>query len=379
MGLGAASLSGCGGQAEHPGGAGGALPGDPQSAGSSGLGSAAVAGGAAGSLAMGNAGAGATGECDPGTVRCNAQFERERCDENGHVQKMPFTCARNVAVDDETGGYCVTKADGTYRCLGGNVGEELPPARYVRVQATAKGLVGLTESGELVAAEMQIAAGLPPAQGFRATNMWGNPAVCPLFRDGTFGVSLDRSAQNSAETTPQFSAWNGSFNDAFCAYEGLRAGVRSDGSIAVGVSIEPPVGNDWRALAFSNSIFCALDGVGAIACVKANLSCEMFRDIGCLGSKLPSFAGIGYRSLTAGASSVCALTERGALVCQRYDGLPLLEDAGPYVFAEAGQSVVCAIGVDGAATCFRHAGDSALISGDVRQFERIDSPFGPGW
>ena len=94
--------------------------------------------------------------CSAGAVRCNDAFMRETCGGNGAWAATGFVCARNVAVDDETGGYCVTKGDGTFRCAGEGATEELPVDRYLRVQVSASGLVGLTEAGRLVATRTQL-------------------------------------------------------------------------------------------------------------------------------------------------------------------------------------------------------------------------------
>jgi hypothetical protein len=316
-------------------------------------------------------------DCEPGTVRCNADFEREVCEGDGTWSTTDFVCARSVAVDDETGGYCVTKGDGTYLCRGGNVTAELPPGPYVRVQTSAKGLVGLTETGELVAAEMVIASDLAPIATFRATNMGGDPAVCPLFRDGSFSMSVDRSARTGVQEA-QLVPFEGTFSRAFCVWEGLLAGVRIDGTLW-GDRLETAPGNDFVDVAFSAGIFCGLRTSGAITCMPPQLGCDRANFEACVGEALPSIPGDGHRSVTATASALCAISEEGALVCQRYDGTPMLDDPGPYTFAEGGHAVICAIRVDGSAACFRHAGDTPFPTPEPGQFTPVDPPLGSDW
>lgn len=59
----------------------------------------------------------------------------------------------NVAVDDEIGSVCATKANGSYCCWdadGAVAPQLLPDASYARVELAARGLVGLTRSGRLL-------------------------------------------------------------------------------------------------------------------------------------------------------------------------------------------------------------------------------------
>jgi hypothetical protein len=334
-----------------------------------------VAGGAGPMVAGGGASARPT-ECEPGAVRCNSDFVREACGDDGTWASTDFVCARSVAVDDETGGYCVTKGDGAYLCRGGNVNAELSPARYVRVQTSAKGLIGLTETGELVSAETLIAPDLGEVATFRATNMWGYPSACPLFRDGSFGISRDRTGSVEGDVAELLPV-EGSFSRAFCVYEGLMVGVRTDGTLW-NERLEVAAGNDFVDVAFSLTIFCGLRTSGAITRMPPEWSCDRSTISPCVDD-LPEFPGDGYRAVTATASAVCAITAQGALTCQRYNGVPMLDDPGPFTFAEGGHTVLCAIRADGSTACFRHEGDSPIVAAEVGTFTPVDPPLGPDW
>ena len=76
---------------------------------------------------------------------------------------------------------------------------------------------------------MLVAPDLEDVAAFRATNMGGYPAVCPLSHDGSFAVSQDRTGNGTEEV--RFFPQDGSFFRAFCAYEGLLVGVRTDGTL----------------------------------------------------------------------------------------------------------------------------------------------------
>jgi hypothetical protein len=318
-----------------------------------------------------------TNVCQPGVIRCNANYMRQVCAADGSCTETGFVCARSVTVDDETGGYCVTKGDGTYHCSGGNVTMPLPQDSYLRVQTSAGGLVGLTTAGRLVAPEMHLASDIPEATTFRATNMGGDHTICALFRDGTFGEN--RSLPPEQGSTAQFVTIDGTFSRAFCAYEGLMVGVRTDGTLLSVTGSTSPAGNGWVDVALSTAVYCALDATGNITCMDPLLSCGSTTLNPCVGPALPSFSDGPYRSITATAGAACALDVNGGLTCLRYDGVPMLSDAGPYTSVEAGQTVVCAIRVDGSVACFRHGGNSALLNSDPGIFVPIELPFGPDW
>jgi len=257
------------------------------------------------------------------------------------------------------------------------VTQELPSGRYLRVQTSAHGLIGLTDRGQFVAPETLIAPHLPEALTFRSTNMWGNQGVCPLFRDGTFGVSRIGSGSDGTPTAT-WQAIDGTFARAFCAFEGLSVGIHTDGSLW-NPRLETPPGNDWVDLAFSNAIFCALNQRGAVTCVDPESSCSRTPLTGCVGSTLPRFDGSGYRALSATAGAVCAINERSALECQRYDGALMLDDPGPYTSVEGGQSVLCAVRRDGGAARFRHEGETPFPTPKATRFTPIDPPVGGDW
>ena len=315
--------------------------------------------------------------CQPGTLRCNAAFMREVCASDGTCTETEFRCARSVAVDDETGGYCITKGDGTYRCSGGNVTMPLPQDSYLRVQTSASGLIGLTADGRLVAPEMSLSSDLPPAAAFRATNMGGYHTICALFRDGSFGENRSFPAERGVGV--EFVTIPGKFSRAFCAYEGLTVGVLTDGTLLSSVGSANPGGDDWIDVALSDAVYCGLQATGEIVCMDPLLTCGSTGITPCVGPALPSFTGGPYRSVTATAGAACALDAQGALTCLRYDGAPMLADSGPYTAVEAGLSVVCGIRVDGSVACFRHGGDSPIVNGDPGIFVPIELPFGSDW
>ena len=143
--------------------------------------------------------------------------------------------------------------------------------------------------------------------------------------------------------------------------------------------LSPLPGTDWIDAGLSVGIFCGLRATGEIACSPPQLSCGNTSTSPCVGPNLPSFLGGPYQSITATSSAVCALDNRGALTCQRYDGADMLADPGPYTFAEGGQSVVCAIRTNGSVACFRHAGDAAVLVADPGPFVPVNLGFGPEW
>jgi hypothetical protein len=238
-------------------------------------------------------------------------------------------------------------------------------------------LIGLTDAGRLVSPETLTPPDLSEVATFRATNMGGSQAICPMFRDGSFGMSREQPDANG-QARALFFAYDGVFSRAFCAWEGFAVGVRRDGSVWYP---RRPLfsGNDWVDVAFSVQIFCALNESGVISCVSPEMNCETTRQTPCAGPALPNFADRHYRSLSATAAAACAISEQGELVCQRYDGLPLLTDPGPYTFLEAGAAVVCAIRVDGSVACFRHGGDGPFAIADPGAFTPIAPLHDSNW
>ncbi|XXX77717.1 hypothetical protein WMF30_02940 [Sorangium sp. So ce134] len=340
-------------------------------------GGAAMADGAGGSAVTGQGGdAGSAAACAAGEARCNASGLRETCTSDGGWSASDFVCARNVAVDDEVGSYCVTKTDGSYRCWGDNLGGALPSERYRRVQLARQGLIGLTEDGRLLAAGTLLPDGLPPAASFRATNMGGDKGVCPLFVDGSFAVLLDRTPNDVTEPT-MVRQLEGSFTQAFCVFEGLAAGVRQDGSLWRWSGGETIPG-EFTEVAYSTRIYCALTRAGGIRCFEPQFTCDNTGFTACVGPEYPEFPGGPYRSITATSGAVCAIDAEGALTCRRYDGtdMPLPVDAGRFTFIEGGYDVLCGVRTDGSGACFRHGGENFA---EVGPFVPIEPALDPGW
>ncbi|XXT20186.1 hypothetical protein WME94_01290 [Sorangium sp. So ce429] len=337
------------------------------------------AGGGAVTGQGGDAGSAAATACTAGEARCNASGRRETCTSDGGWSVSGFVCARNVAVDDDVGSYCVTKADGSYRCWGDDPGGALPAERYRRVQLTRQGLIGLTEDGRLLAAGTLLPDGLPPAVSFRATNMWGYKGVCPLFVDGSFAVLLDRTPNVPDDGTgpTMVRQVEGSFAQAFCVFEGLGAGVRPDGSLWQLFRNETIPG-EFTEVAFSGRIFCALTKAGGVECFEPEYTCGNTGTTACAGPEYPELSGGPYRSVTATAGAVCAIDAEGALACRRYDGadMPMPIDAGRFTFIEGGHDVLCGVRTDGSGACFRH---DIRYFGEVGPFVPIEPALDPGW
>ena len=94
---------------------------------------------------------------------------------------------------------------------------------------------------------------------------------------------------------------------------------------------------------------------------------------------MPAFSSGPYRAVTATSAAACAIDAKGALTCQRYDGVPVLTDPGPFTSAEGGQTVLCAVRADGAVACFRHTGDPSVVNGNGGPLLPIEQPLGAGW
>ncbi|WP_157906977.1 MULTISPECIES: hypothetical protein [Sorangium] len=337
---------------------------------------AEMAGGAGGSEGTAQGGdPGSAAACAAGEARCNASGLRETCTSDGGWSVSDFVCARNVAVDDDVGSTCVTKTDGSYRCWGEDPGGALPAERYRRVQLTRQGLIGLTEDGRLLAAETLLPDGLPPVASFRATNMWGEQGVCPLFVDGSFAVLLDRNQENLPEPPDKVVEFEGPFTQALCAWEGLVAGVRPDGSLWQFHGMETIPG-EFTQVAFSNRIVCGLTKAGGIQCFEPSISCGNTPSTHCAGPEYPEFSGGPYRSITATAGAVCAIDAEGALTCRRYDGADMPIDAGRFTFIEGGYDLLCGVRTDGSGACFRHGGWNL---GEVGPFVPVEPALDPGW
>jgi hypothetical protein len=322
-----------------------------------------------------SAGAGAApGVCSTGDARCNAEGLRESCEADGQWSRTDFVCARTVAVDDEIGSFCVTKTDGSYRCWEGDQTQRLQVERYRRVQLTQSGLIGLTEDGRLLAPTIIQLPALPPAATFRATNMYGGWGVCPLLEDGSFQMLIGRRRIDSSPYT-EVRFVDGAFTRAYCAFEGLGAGVRRDGSLWTQYG-EVPEGNDFADVAVSLRFLCAITKQGKVTCFEGALSCGAAAESPCVAGDLAAFANGRYHSLSATYAALCAIDENRALVCQRFDGVAMPMGDGRYKFAEGGRNVLCALRVDGTTACFRH-GDGFGTGDAVGFFEPV--AVDPGW
>ncbi|WP_437933654.1 hypothetical protein [Sorangium sp. So ce341] len=356
---------GCGGTTilEHDGSAA-AGPDDPSSSGGHGGGPNA-----------------SSGACSAGEARCNGSFRRETCAEDGAWVETGFVCARTVAVDDDIGSYCVTKADGAYRCWGSSASSDavaappLPDEIYRRVQLTRHGLIGLTEDGRLRAAEFTIPESSSRAVTFHQTNMWGNVGVCSLQSDGAFEMFLYNPREPDGPSTRARSVEGGPFSRVYCAWEGMYAAVRADGTVLSSYATAPP-GNDFAELALSIGIFCGLRTDGTISCHRPPADAIGNLDV---GPDLPAFPPGRYRSITATVGAVCAIDEQDALVCKRYDGRDMPVPPARYVFAEGGNNVLCAVRADGSTACFRHGGAGNLDLENVSDFAPAEPPLDPGW
>ncbi|WP_437331744.1 hypothetical protein [Sorangium sp. So ce394] len=362
---------GCGGTTilEHDGSAA-AGPDDPSSSGTQ-----------AGSGGHGGGPNASSGACSAGEARCNASFRRETCTEDGAWIETDFVCARTVAVDDDIGSYCVTKANGAYRCWGSSESSDavaappLPDEIYRRVQLTRHGLIGLTEDGRLRAAEFTIPESPSRVVSFRQTNMGGDVGVCSLQSDGAFEMFLYNPREPDGPSTRTRSVEGGPFSRVYCAWEGMYAAVRADGTV-LSVVATPPPGNDFAELAMSLGIFCGLRTDGTISCHRPPADNVGNLDV---GPDLPAFPPGRYRSIAATVGVVCAIDEQDALVCKRYDGRDMPVPPARYVFAEGGYNVLCAVRADGSTACFRHGGAGNLDLENVSDFAPVEPPLDPGW
>jgi hypothetical protein len=253
----------------------------------------------------------------------------------------------NVAIDDEIGSICLTKADGRYRCWDpegtptATVG--LPDVAYVRVQLAHDGLMGLTRAGSVHADGIPVPTNLPPIAEFRATNLWGFQGLCLRTADGAFGYGNFPTATDPVEPVWRIDA--GPYSYATCAYEGLVCAVRTDGAL-VGRCQGSLPGSDWRQVAESASITCGLTTGGEVRCGRASTD----------NSSVPAppvFAPGPYLRVAAMWSVACALRADGDVSCVRSDGASIPTLPGPYVFIEAGRDLLCGIRPDGTTSCFR--------------------------
>jgi hypothetical protein len=361
----------CGGQSEA----------EERGAGSGKNGGTGANGGSAGTSTGGADASGGTAganepACTPGELRCNADFRREKCSDEGSWGETDFVCARTVAVDDESGSRCVTKGDGSYRCWGNQTSDELPPENYERVQLAGQALIGLTEDGRFLAPSLELPPDVAPAVTFRAALMGSNQAICPLSADGSFSIVRIRHELDAMPSAVV--PVDGSFLKAFCVWEGLGAGIRSDGSLWLfGSSWLDPAPTDWRDVAMSVRILCGIKNDGNVVCEPPVYRCGNTGLADCVGDELPAFPDGNYRSITATSAAACVVDEAGALICKRYDGMDMPVDDGRFTFAEGGSEVLCALRTDGTTACFNHGGGP--FGFEVEAFAPAVPPVDPDW
>jgi hypothetical protein len=253
----------------------------------------------------------------------------------------------NVAIDDEIGSICMTKADGRYRCWDRQgapiVAIGLPHVAYTRVQLAHDGLIGLTRAGYVHADGIPVPTTLPSIAEFRATNLWGHQGLCVRTTAGAFGFGNFPTAADAV--APRWTFDSGPYSYISCAYEGLTCAVRSDGTVAGHCESRMP-GSDWKQIAESASITCGLTTDGEVRCGRASTDNSS-------AAAPPVFAPGPYVQVAAMWSVACALRADGDVSCVRSDGAPVSIARGPYVHIEAGQDLLCGIRPDGTTSCFR--------------------------
>jgi hypothetical protein len=296
---------------------------------------------------------------------CNLQGRRETCGADGNWHETDYTCTVDVVIDDETGSYCATKADGRYKCWGLLLAASLPEAKYVRVAPLTDGLVGVTDDGHVYSTSMMIPPDLPPAEGLRGTNMFGRQALC--FRSKTDGSFIMYS--ESDVLGPLIRVLDpGPFVDARCAFEGIACGVKTDGTMwCNNGTIHTLPGTMWSEVSLSWSWLCARTRTSDVTCTST-----MGDDYAHI------FQPVEYEQTAATLGVVCALDRRGQIGCYSGDTyLPV--DPGPYKFIDAGRNVLCAIRTDGTTACWQH--EDVNIGGnlDVTAFVPVSPPIDPDW
>jgi hypothetical protein len=276
----------------------------------------------------------------------------------------------NVAIDDEIGSICATKADGRYQCwdpTGTPVAATgLPVADYVRVQLATRGAVGLTRDGHVHAVGTPVPDDLPPVVDFRATNMWGGQGLCFRSAAGAFIVGTYHPA--SEPESERWSTFDGTFTDVTCAYEGIMCGVRPDGTVSGSCQQSMP-GSDWKQVALGIKVSCGLTTSGEVRCVPAQISTAV--------ATPPAFAPGSYRQVAATYDVACALRVDGRIVCSRFDGVAIPAPPGSYVFIVAGRDLLCGIRPSGTTSCFRD--DAFALSGQATAFAPLSPAIEAGW
>jgi len=283
-----------------------------------------------------------------------------------------FVRTTNVAIDDEVGSVCATKADGRARCWNADgtvVGDlTLPDAHYTRVQRATVGPIGLTDDGRLYGPRGAIPDGLPTIVDFRATNLWGRQGLCLRAQDGSllygnYVPELDPPKVLQVEPGP--------FADVACAFEGLVCALAADGTV-FGTWPLCPMGADLAQISISVSLSCGLTRGGEIACSHGALPA---------GNGAPFFAGGPYRQIATTYEAACALDASGKLTCMRGDGAALSVDAGPFTSIVAGRDLVCGLRPDGTTACFRQNEGAGTFGGmpTFTAFGPVAPPLDPGW
>jgi hypothetical protein len=307
----------------------------------------------------GTGGQGGAGVCPPGGARCNDEGLREVCSTGAAWVATDFVCTTNVAIDEEIGSVCATKADGRYLCWNADGGQQssvpLVDAAYARVQLARLGPIGLTRGGEIFASGFALPPDLPAVAKFRATNMWGFQGYCFRSVSGEFLYGAWRDDIPSPEMQP-WHVEGGPFSDGTCAFEGLYCAVTSDGS-AWGNCSEELSGDDWKQMAVTVGFNCGLTKSGDVRCGS--------RSVGTFPPTFPSFGPGPYRQVASTYHVACALREDGSLSCLRADSHPLPAPSGPFTFIDAGLNLLCAIRADGTSSCFKHDGVPGLVFGDL--------------
>jgi hypothetical protein len=307
----------------------------------------------------------------PGSAnRCNAAGMGEFCDLKGQCTPTGFVCTTNVAIDDEVGSICATKASGESRCWSqdglavGDLG--LPDAPYKRVQDATVGPIGLTSDGRLFGPPGAVPTDLPAIVDFRATNLWGFQGLCLKAQDGRFFYGDYRPDAHPAEA---LQVDVGPVADIACAYEGLVCAVKADGT-TFGPTC--PAGGGWVQVSISLSLMCGLTQAGEVMC-----SSGVIPD----GARVPAFTGGPYRQIATAYQAVCALDASGALTCARSDGAPVAIDPGPYTSIVAGRDLVCGIRPGGTTACFRQNDGAGTFGGSptFTAFAPIAPPIDGAW
>jgi hypothetical protein len=281
-----------------------------------------------------------------------------------------FVRTTNLAIDDEIGSVCATKADGRARCWNadGTALDDLtlPDAHYARVQRAGVGPIGLTDDGRLFGPRGAIPDDLPPIADFRATNLWGHQGLCLRAQDGRlfYGNYIpDGAAPRALQVEP------GPFVDIDCAFEGLVCGLAADGTVFGGFC---PTSADWAQISISVSLSCGLTRAGDIVCSPGTLPAS---------GGVPAFTHGPYRHIVTTYQAACALDTAGELTCVRSDGAPVSVDAGPYTSVVGGRDLVCGLRPDGTTACFRQNADAGSF-GSVPTFTAfgpVAPPLDPGW